>query len=134
MCYWIGILTQRFLTLVWPSFMMRKTPTSTPELQEQRKLPFSLFPSMWSLSVILFFLFFCPPKDYALLTSWITCLLLTFATQPCLYRKIHSYMNYISTSIHASQTCLNMKYVLLTCYNYHMPQSLMYQTISSISS
>jgi hypothetical protein len=51
--------------------MMRKTPTSTPELQEQRKLPFSLFPSMWSLSVILFFLFFCPPKDYALLTSWI---------------------------------------------------------------
>jgi hypothetical protein len=42
MFYWIETLTQRFLTLVWPSLMKRTIPTSAPELLEQCELPFSL--------------------------------------------------------------------------------------------
>jgi len=40
--------------------MKRIIPTSAPELLEQCELPFSLFPSIWSLFMILFFLFFWP--------------------------------------------------------------------------
>jgi hypothetical protein len=62
MCYWIGTLTQRFLTLVWPSLMKRKTPTSAHESLEQCEPSFFLFSSIWSLFVILFFCFICLPN------------------------------------------------------------------------